>query len=150
MNAVVRSIPHQREVVRGTWNGQAIYAKIFMGKRAKTHIARDVAGVQLLEAKHIATPTLLYQGLLSEGEDHRDAPSNLANLVVIYAAIENATNAEVAYAQTHTSSRLSLLTHLVNAIAAHHRAGIYQSDLHLKFLVVENPTTVYTIDHRLP
>lgn len=132
VHAVVRFIPHQREVLRGEWNGQIVYAKIFTGVRARTHQARDVAGTKLLQAKNIATPQLLYQGKVHGAAF--DAPA----FILIYAAIPAANNAEVAYLVKEDAGRLSLLMQLVKTMAMHHKAGVFQSDLHFKNFLVQS------------
>ena len=136
VHAIVRSIPHRREVLRGEWNGRMVYAKIFTGERACTHQARDVAGTMLLQAKGIATPALLYQG-----EIH-DAQFDIGAFILIYAAILNTNNAEVAYLEKEDAGRLGLLMQLVKTIAIHHKAGIYQSDLHFKNFLVQSSQAV--------
>ena len=136
VHAIVRSIPHRREVLRGEWNGRMVYAKIFTGERARAHQARDVAGTMLLQKKGITTPALLYQG-----EIH-DAQFDTDTFILIFAAILNTNNAEVAYLEKEDADRLGLLMQLVKTIAIHHKAGIYQSDLHFKNFLVQSSQAV--------
>lgn len=141
VEAVVRVVPQQREVVRGTWQGQLVYAKQFSGARAKKHLERDVAGVQQLLNASIPTPALLFQG-------DAVAPNSY---VAIYAAITPAQNAEEAYAQLPKDQRLLLMRQLVQALALHHKAGLIQTDLYFKnFLLETDQTTgassLYTLD----
>lgn len=139
---MVRTVPQQREVVRGRWKNQAVYAKKFIGARAKKHFARDVAGVHLLTKANIATPALLFEG---EADDN--------GFVAIFVAIAPSQNAEVAYEEFDKNARFFLMQQLVKAVAQHHQAGLIQTDLYLKnFLVQEE--VVYTLDgdgiRRLP
>ncbi|HNZ56254.1 MAG TPA: lipopolysaccharide kinase InaA family protein, partial [Methylophilaceae bacterium] len=137
IEAVVRTVPQQREVVRGFWNHQAVYAKKFTGPRAKIHFERDVAGVQLLTKANIATPALLFEGetALAKG------------FVAIFAAINASQNAEEAYAQFAPNARFELMQNLVKTVAQHHQANLIQTDLYFKnFLVETNSKQIYTLD----
>ena len=137
VEAVVRTVPQQREVVRGLWNNQAVYAKKFTGSRAKKHIERDIDGVRLLSNANIATPTLLFEGE-TEAEN---------GFVAVFATIDSALNVEVAYAQLDKNARFSLMQSLVKTVAQHHRAGLIQTDLYFKnFLVVTASQAIYTLD----
>ncbi|HOY70829.1 MAG TPA: lipopolysaccharide kinase InaA family protein [Methylotenera sp.] len=137
VEVVVRTVPQQREVVRGLWNNQAVYAKKFTGSRAQKHFSRDIAGVRLLANANIATPALLFDG-------ETEAASGF---VAIYAAIGASQNAEVAYAQLSKNARFSLMQSLVKTVAQHHRADLIQTDLYFKnFLVEAASQTIYTLD----
>jgi len=131
----VRTVPQQRIVVRGHWNGMPVYAKKFVGMRAKRHFERDVAGVQKLISARIATPRLLFQGEV-QGE---------SAYVAIYEAIEQVVNAEEALRQLNRIERFSLLKKIVVAVAQQHQAGLVQTDLYLKNFVVKDDI-VYSLD----
>lgn len=133
----MRVVPQQREVVRGSWNQQAVYAKKFFGTRAQKHFERDVAGIGLLTKANIATPPLLFAG---EAEEK-------SCFVAIYAAIEPSENAEVAYAQLDSNARYALMQGLVHAVAQHHQARLVQTDLYFKnFLLQTESQRIYTLD----
>lgn len=145
MHAVVRTVPHQRDVVYGTWKTShnkelLVYAKKFMGRRAKKHLERDVAGVTQLAAANILTPALLNQDETQDG----------VAFVAIYAAIDSAKNAEEVWVNLDTPKRLQLAHKLAQTIALHHQAGLLQTDLYLKnFLVQQKPghdDLIYTLD----
>lgn len=135
VEATVRTVPQQRLVARGRWNDLPVYAKKFMGARAKRHFERDVAGVQKLINAHIATPRLLFQGEV-QGE-----PA----FVAIYEAIENVLNAEEVLRQLNRTERFVLLKKIVAAVAQQHQAGLIQTDLYLKNFLVKDDT-VYSLD----
>jgi len=133
----VRTVPHQREVVRGFWNHQAVYAKKFTGPRAKIHFERDIAGVQLLVKADIATPARLFEG----------ETESAGGFVAIFAAIDTSQNAEVVYALLDKNARLSLMQQLVKVVAQHHQSGLIQTDLYFKNFLVETKTqAIYTLD----
>ncbi|HQM87643.1 MAG TPA: lipopolysaccharide kinase InaA family protein, partial [Methylotenera sp.] len=137
VEAVVRTVPLQREVVRGFWNHQAVYAKKFTGPRAKIHFERDIAGVQLLVKADIATPARLFEG----------ETESAGGFVAIFAAIDTSQNAEVVYALLDKNARLSLMQQLVKVVAQHHQSGLIQTDLYFKNFLVETKTqAIYTLD----
>ena len=136
VETVVRTVPRQREVVRGTWQNQVVYAKKFTGTRAQKHFSRDVAGVQLLNQAGITTPALLFEGETQDG-----------GFIAIFAAVTASQNAEVAYAHLSKMARFDLMQNLVKAIAQHHQAGLIQTDLYFKnFLIADGSLSIYTLD----
>jgi tRNA A-37 threonylcarbamoyl transferase component Bud32 len=136
VEAVVRVLPDRREVIRGTWDDQVVFAKIFFGKDAKKYSERDLAGVRLLSTANITSPEFLYQGALE------DEPGD----VLIYKAVEPSHNVESLWAElSEGSSRFELAKKLVLAVAEHHNAGLIQTDLYLKnFLLSED--VIFTLD----
>ncbi|CAG0957435.1 hypothetical protein MTYP_00537 [Methylophilaceae bacterium] len=136
---VVRRVPNKRLVCRGQWNGQPVYAKIFIGPQARRYAARDAAGVERLVNAGIATPALLHSGLLA------DKGGTNSGSVLIFAAIADGMNAEESWQQAAGPERLELATRLVEAIAQHHNAGLMQTDLYLKNFLVAGDR-IYTLD----
>jgi len=136
---VVRAVPNKRLVCRGVWNGQSVYAKIFIGLQAQRYVARDAEGVGRLIKAGIATPDLLHSA------DIVVENSAVAGRVLIYAAIDDAMNAEQAWQQCTEQQRLSLSMKLVAEVAAHHHAGLMQTDLYLKNFLVQGEK-LYTLD----
>lgn len=119
--ALVRKVPGKRYVCRGQYQSMAVYAKLFTGKRAQVHAARDLQGVRLLEAAGIPTPACLYAGSFEDGQ------------VLIFQAIENSENTEAVWMRLKSSEeRKALATLLVAEVGRHHRAGLVQQDLYLK------------------
>lgn len=137
VEAIVRVVPNQREVIRGTWAEQVVYAKKFIGKRALKHAERDLSGVMRLADAGIATPPLLLQ---AETEDDGSQTQ-----VLVFLAIENSRNAEEAWASLAGNARLNLAHQLLRAVAQHHNADLLQTDLYLKNFLVQNET-IYTLD----
>ena len=136
---VVRVVPKRRVVCRGSFNGKSVYAKIFIGKSASHYALRDKSGAEALKKAGIDTPDLLLARELNDGA-----------YIVIYAAIENALNAEEALQHLAEQPRFVLMQKLVQAVAQHHQAGLLQTDLYFKnFLVqqeVGQPELIYTLD----
>lgn len=133
----MRTVPHQRVVVRGVWRDQSVFAKVFYGPRAKQHYLRDLSGVNHLAAADILTPPLLHK-------DESSVDGTLA-YVLIFTAIAEAVNAEQLLATLNQQERFDLALKLVKTVAAHHQANLVQTDLYPKnFLVAAQH--VYTID----
>ena len=132
---IVRKVPNKRLVCKGLWQNQAVYAKLFIGREANKYATRDQAGVQLLQAAHIATPAIIFAGEL---------PSHGVN-VLIFASIARANNAELAYHTLDEPARLNLATLLVKEIAKHHNAGILQTDCYLKNFLLDGDQII-TLD----
>ena len=84
---IVRVVPGKRVVLRGSWQGQPVYAKLFLGKQAQRYAGRDQRGVEALQAAGIATPALL-------------STTTIANetAVLVFAAVADSVNTEQAWA----------------------------------------------------
>ncbi|SDK39793.1 Lipopolysaccharide kinase (Kdo/WaaP) family protein [Methylophilus rhizosphaerae] len=130
-----RVIPQRRWVLSAHWQGQAVFAKIFLGQQAEKYATRDARGARWLQQGALTTPALLWQGVTQDGRAQ----------VLIYAAVTNAQNAEELYQSADVAARLVLVERLVIALAQQHQAGLVQTDLHLKnFLMADE--AVWTID----
>ncbi len=136
---VVRAVPGKRLVCRGVWSGRSVYAKIFIGPQAQRYAARDAEGVGRLIGAGIATPALLHSTEIGIQN------SAVTGRVLIYAAIDDAVNAEQAWQQCTGEQRLDLALKLVAEVAAHHHAGLMQTDLYLKNFLVQGEK-LYTLD----
>lgn len=131
---VVRRVPNKRLVCKGVWSKQSVYAKLFIGKDAKRHAARDQQGVRYLAEANIATPVLLYSGSADIAE------------VLIFHAIENSQNAEIVYCNSlNQEVRFQLAAKIVSEVAKHHKENLLQTDLYLKNFLVEGEK-IYTLD----
>ncbi len=128
LQQVVRELPNRRIVCRALWKNKAVFAKIFLGHNSSKYAERDKRGVMLLQSANIDTPDLLADTTITA----------LEGRVLIYAAIENSTNAEDYYIQATPKQRNQLIMQLIQVVAAHHQAGLLQTDLYLKnFLITE-------------
>jgi len=140
VSEIVRLVPNKRLVCKALWNGQDVFAKVFIGANAQRYAQRDQQGVQALINANIATPDLLYSGSIQDIID--------AGEVLIFKAI-SAQNAEVLYQQLLDSQqqpeRLHLMLQLTNTVAQMHKANLQQTDLYFKNFLVDTDT-VYAID----
>ncbi len=131
---IVRRIADRRLVCRGAWDGQLVYAKIFIGDHASRYAERDARGAKALVQHDIATPVLLHAG------DSAGTPAK----ILIYAAIADSRDAESAWQNASPAQRSQLAAELVSTVARHHAAGLVQTDLYLRnFLCADR---LYTLD----
>jgi tRNA A-37 threonylcarbamoyl transferase component Bud32 len=132
---VHRVLPGRRWVFSAQWQGQAVFAKVFIGAQAEKYAQRDAQGALWLAAAGLTTPALLWQGQSQRGQAQ----------VLIYAAIPQAENVQLAYAQGDAGQRMTLIDKVVRVLAQQHTAGLVQTDLHLKnFMLCKDQ--VWSID----
>ncbi len=135
---IVRRIPSRRLVAKGEWDGQDVFAKIFLGKDAQKYAKRDAEGIALLQQEEIATPKLLYAGagFADNGEQVQ---------VIVLEEIKSSMNVEELWPTLKVKARLELAKKLMKVIALHHDADIVHTDLHLKNFLVAGDF-IYTLD----
>ncbi len=132
---VVREVPNKRVVCAGMWQGQAVFAKVFFGKKAAQYALRDVGGVEALQRAKLLTPNMLKQCELSK----------LKAYIVIFKAIIPSDNAELVWSGASEFNRIKLAHKLVKLVAQHHEAGLIQTDMYLKNFLIQYDD-IYTID----
>jgi tRNA A-37 threonylcarbamoyl transferase component Bud32 len=126
---LLRVLPGQRYVARAEWQGRPVLAKLLVGGKAERHYRRELAGAQLLAEQSLATPALLAQGFAA-GQGGW----------LLFEFIEGAQSLwdawhAVASQPLLSSGQQSVLAEALGAIAAMHRRGLWQSDLHLDNLL---------------
>jgi hypothetical protein len=132
---VHRILPGRRWVFSAQWQGQAVFAKVFVGPQAGKYAQRDAQGAFWLAEANLVTPALLWQGIAQSGQGQ----------VLIYAAIPQAENVQQVYAQSDATQRFTLIEKVVHTLAQQHAAGLVQTDLHLKNFMLANDQ-VWSID----
>jgi len=133
---ITRCLPGKRISCQGTWQGQTVFAKLFIApKRAKTHWQRELSGVELLSNEKICTPELLYSG------------STLNNKVyyIFFEFIDNSDPLQTIWDTSSAARQNDLLHKLAGTIAEHHNKGVLQKDLHLNNFLLANQK-IYTLD----
>ncbi|MCK5190780.1 MAG: hypothetical protein KAR12_12065, partial [Methylococcales bacterium] len=133
---ITRCLPGKRISCQGTWQGQTVFAKLFIApKRAKTHWQRELSGVELLSNEKICTPELLCSG------------STLNNKVyyIFFAFINNSDPLQTLWDTSSAARQNDLLNKLIGTIADHHNKGVLQKDLHLNNFLLANQK-IYTLD----
>jgi tRNA A-37 threonylcarbamoyl transferase component Bud32 len=135
IKSLVRIVPNKRIVCRAVWNGQDVYAKIFVGKKAHYYCERDKRGVEQLIQHNIQTPPLLIADRLKE----------INAAILVFAEIKPSENAEVIWQSSASNQRFDLAVQLMRELAGHHRANLLQTDLYLKNFLVSGEL-IYTLD----
>ena len=133
---IIRCVPGKRLVCRGKLDGQSVYAKLFIGRDAKRHAARDLRGVRALADAGIPTPSTMFVGAMADSSGE----------ALIFDTIPDSVNAEQALESLDKQAdRAALAKNLVVEVARHHEAGLIQKDLYLKNFLLQGEQ-VYTLD----
>lgn len=134
---VVRVIPGNRVVAFGTWGDKAIVAKLFFNwNKAKKHVERDFAGIEILTAANIPTPKLYFRGTDKKRRIH----------VLIFERILNSCSLDELWQEKTEINELAPILRAVTVeLATQHVLGVIQRDLHLKNFLVTSKT-IYSLD----
>ena len=119
---VLRHLPGKRLVCSGTrGGGEPVVAKIFLDPSgADRHYRRELQGIKALQEAGIATPELLFQGRLADGQ----AP------VLLLREMHGFDNLSERLERCGQDRRMETLRPVVEAIAGLHAAGLKQRDIH--------------------
>ncbi|MDR2875979.1 MAG: lipopolysaccharide kinase InaA family protein [Methylobacillus sp.] len=132
---VARRVPGRRIVCSALWQGRAVYAKLFIGEKAARYANRDARGAKALMERGLPTPELLHQCAIA-GEQGQ---------ALIFAFVPESRNLEEVWNAAGPRQRHVLADKLARAVAAHHAAGVVQTDLYLRnFLLAAD--VLYTLD----
>jgi tRNA A-37 threonylcarbamoyl transferase component Bud32 len=132
----LRLLPGKRLVCAGEWRGRKVVVKFYFAPRkARRHWRRELAGLEALAAAGLATPARLMAWPEREG---------VAGLILEELAAAR-TLLELWRAAADAAERFACLAAVTSEIAAHHRAGLVQSDIHWSNFLFSRGR-VYTID----
>ena len=132
---LLRVIAGRREVYRALWNENPVIVKLFSHKIcAGRHHKREWRGLSLLRKQQLNCPEPLFFG---QTEDGRWA--------VVTEMIESLTALEVYNEAADTAGKLRVLVLICREMAAQHRKGGWQGDLHLGNFLVKGEK-IYAID----
>lgn len=125
----LRILPGQRYVGRARWNGRQVLAKLMVGGKAQRHYRREAAGAQLLDDRHLPTPSLIAQGWQEDegGWLLFDWLDSAESLWEAWRAVE----AEPGL----SDGQRDVLGEALELIARMHAQGLWQADLHLDNLL---------------
>ncbi len=133
---LVRLLPGRREVWQGELEGEPVFIKRYLSaKRAQRHWQRELEGVRVFQQHGILTPALRYAGHEQRG----------GRPLIVSAQIDDAVTLRAAWDAAGAHHRRQLLWDMVALLARHHRAGIYQSDLHLGNFVLSGER-IFSLD----
>lgn len=133
----LRILPGKRLVGRGVWQGQQVLAKLFVATGAERHWQRENVGIQALQRAGLATPALLASGELSGG-----------GYYLLTEFLDGAQSLQQCWDERPEGAddaAMGIIREALASIAAMHKAGVFQADLHLgNFL--RHRTQLYVID----
>jgi len=121
---ILRNLPRKRLVCFCTWqDSEEVVAKIYLDPdRGHRHVTREIRGIRYLETAQISTPSILFQGTLSDSS----APALL--LCKVHEAKDlrmyDVSDGHVNNEGDHPIERV------IEAIAHMHAAGLIQRDIH--------------------
>lgn len=134
LKTCVREVPGKRMVFSGSWQSNDVFVKLFIHKEsAERHWKREVAGLYLFKEAGILSPEILWCGKLPKIESIKNSENSFG---LIVKAIPNA----VSFADEweNNTNKESLLALLIPVLAAHHNAGLIQTDLHFGNFIISN------------
>lgn len=120
----LRVLPEQRYVGRAEWQGRQVLAKLYVGSKAQRHHSREEQGVRMLAQQQIPTPQLL------------DSGQHESLCWVLFEFLSDAQPLQ---------QQINDLQHALTCIAAMHRQGLWQADLHLDNFL-QHQQQLYVID----
>jgi len=131
---VIRIIPGRRMVCRGEWQGQAVFAKLYLD--SNRHWQRELQGLAALHSAGIPAPRIVHSGTAELGAIH----------LILLEPVSPAVSFEAAWRETRDKAEcLGLLERAARTIARHHRAGLEQRDIHLDNFLLSGEQ-FFTID----
>lgn len=133
----LRLLPGKRATLAASWRKRSVIVKVFLPTAAKEQTA-EVAGFEALSKADIATPELLWSGVLEDGL-----------LAVIYQKLDGI---ESLASGVKGERRDAFLAASFELLSKMHRAGLWQGDIHLdnfllaggKLHVIDN-ATIHTL-----
>lgn len=135
----LRVLPGKRLVAAGELDGLAVVAKLFVSRSASRHAQRELDGLLALQTAGIATPAIVASGELEPGgrficTDYLQGSNTLQQLWE-----------ELDDQPAGSAPAVDLLSQALGSIAAMHRAGLAQADLHLGNFLLQHEQ-LYVID----
>lgn len=135
----LRVLPGKRLVAAGELNGQAVVAKLFIARAASRHAQRELDGLLALKDAGIPTPVIVAHGAL-------DADSRFICTEYLQGSISLQQRwDEFNDRPAGSAAAVDVLGQALGRIAAMHRAGLVQTDLHLGNFLLQGEE-LYVID----
>ncbi|WP_338526620.1 lipopolysaccharide kinase InaA family protein [Pseudomonas batumici] len=137
--SLLRVLPGRRYVGAGVWRGRTVLAKLLVGRKAARHFQRERRGARLLAEQGLSTPLLLVDGL-KQGEGGW----------LLFEFLDGAESLADAWSKVESLPLLAdeqqqVLAKALTAIAQMHGKGLWQDDLHLDNLLLQDGK-LYLID----
>lgn len=135
----LRVLPGKRLVAAGELNGKAVVVKLFVSRAANRHAQRELDGLLALKDAGIPTPAIVAHGEL--GADGRFICTDYLHGSISLQQRWDAFDQPPA----GSAAAVEVLGQALGRIAAMHRAGLVQTDLHLGNFLLQGQQ-LYVID----
>lgn len=137
VDSLLRIVPGRRLVGLTTWQDQTVVVKLFINSnRWKRTMLRDINGINTLRQARIPTPNLLLQ---------TNTLDNKAGALLIEYLHQGSSLAALLEEAATDEARAEVLEMGVKTLAACHKAGLWQEDMHLgNFMLAAD--VVYVLD----
>ncbi len=133
---IFRLLPGKRIVGLARCGGQDMLVKVFLGRQAKRHAAKERRGLQNIRRAGVRSPELYWQASFVEGRGE----------VLAMEYLDNATSLQDRWDQAREDDeRVDVLTRAMIIIAKLHNQGVVQTDIHLANFLIKDGR-IYTID----
>ena len=134
---ILRIVPRKRLIAKAKWRNSTVIAKLFFSPVAwKRHLSRDESGIKLLMQSKLLAPAILNTTKIVGGKG--------AALILQY-IIDGKTIGECISGAQTKSERQHWLSLAIGSIAACHRQGLWQSDIHMHNFL-ESDGQIYYLD----
>ncbi len=137
IDSLLRIVPGKRLVALSTWHDSLVIVKIFINSnRWKRTMLKDIAGINMLRQARIPTPSLLLQTTTAD---------NKAGVLIMEYLRQGISLATLFEEAASEQGRAEVLEMGVKAVADCHKAGLWQSDIHLDNFMLD-AGVVYVLD----
>ena len=137
VDEILRVVPKKRLIAKAKWRGSVVIAKLFFAPmRWRRNLSSDIAGIQLLKESNLRTPAILHKAQIA---------GKKGALLVLQYLDEGKTIMECLKEAKTKSEKQAWLSKAIRSLAACHRCGLWQSDIHTdNFLQLNNQ--IYYLD----
>ena len=137
VDEILRIVPKKRLIARAKWRGSVVIAKLFFAPmRWGRNLSHDIAGIKLLKESNLRTPPILHKAQIAGKQ---------GALLILQYIDDGKTIMECLREAKTKSEKQVWLSKAIRAIAACHRCGLLQSDIHMgNFL--ESNNQIYYLD----
>lgn len=135
----LRVLPEQRYVGKAQWQGRNVLVKIFVGSKAARQYQREFTGAQLLTEQQINSAAVL------DAQQQADGSAYLVFEFIEHAQSLTDVWQKCSNEQPLSAEQTDVLGQALQAVAQMHLRGLWQSDLHLDNLLLQDQQ-LYVID----
>ncbi|MEC8426789.1 MAG: lipopolysaccharide kinase InaA family protein [Pseudomonadota bacterium] len=120
----LRTLPGKRYVAKGTFNGNTVLAKLWIGPRGATKLKEEQRGTALLQNKELATPSIIASGIESDGAWQLNQWLDQAQ------TLQQVLGLETGDIELDSPPPLEPLSAVAKLLSSMHSCGAVQDDIH--------------------